>query len=289
LIALTAALATASHWFTYPNINPVAFHIGIFSVRWYGITYLIGAMLVYLQMQRAGSRARTGMTVDQAQEFVVYAMIGVVVGGRLFFLLADVLTPASAGGNSISHYLQNPLDIIAIWKGGMAFHGGLIGAIIGIWLFVRRNKLAFYPVTDEAALWIPVAIALTRCANFINGELPGRLTASPIGILFPDYPGYRYPSQLFEAVGMLVIVLPLLWWIHGAVRRRDGQVLWAFIAGYGLVRTIVEFYREPGIVYLGLTGAQYLTIAMFILGVVMYWHVSRPKPITSASGRVRTT
>jgi phosphatidylglycerol:prolipoprotein diacylglycerol transferase len=86
---------------------------------------------------------------------------------------------------------------------------------------------------------------------------------------------------------MLVIVLPLLWWIHGAVRRRDGQVLWAFIAGYGLVRTIVEFYREPGIVYLGLTGAQYLTIAMFILGVVMYWQVSRTRPITSASGRVR--
>ncbi len=286
---MTAALATASHWFTYPNINPVAFHIGILSVRWYGITYLIGAMLVYLQMQRAGSRARTGMTVDQAQEFVVYAMIGVVLGGRLFFLIADVLTPAAAGGNSISHYLQNPLDIIAIWKGGMAFHGGLIGAIIGIWLFVRRNKLAFYPVTDEAALWIPVAIALTRCANFINGELPGRLTASPIGILFPDYPGYRYPSQLFEAVGMLVIVLPLLWWIHGAVRRQDGQVLWAFIAGYGLVRTIVEFYREPGIVFLGLTGAQYLTIAMFILGIVMYWQVSRPKTITTTSGRVRTT
>jgi phosphatidylglycerol---prolipoprotein diacylglyceryl transferase len=259
---LTAALATASHWFTYPNIKPVAFQIGIFSVRWYGITYLIGAMLVYLQMQRAGSRARTGLTVDQAQEFVVYAMIGVVLGGRLFFLLADVLTPVSAGGNPLSHYLQNPLEIIAIWHGGMAFHGGLIGAIVGMLLFVRRNKLAFYPIADEAALWIPVAIALTRCANFINGELPGRLTASPIGIMFPDYPG-------------------------GAVRRRDGQVMWAFIAGYGLVRTIVEFYREPGIVFLGLTGAQYLTIAMFILGVVMYWHVSRPRPITSASGRVR--
>jgi phosphatidylglycerol---prolipoprotein diacylglyceryl transferase len=287
---LIAALATAPHWFTYPNIDPVAFHLGIFSVRWYGLTYLIGALLVYLQLQSRRSRARTGMTVDQAQEFVVYAMIGVVLGGRLFFLLADVLTPISAGGHSVSYYLQNPLDIIAIWKGGMAFHGGLIGALIGIWLFLRRNKLPFYPVADETALWIPVAIFLTRCANFINGELPGRLTDSPVGFAFPGYPGFRYPSQLLEGIGMLVIVLPLLWWLHGAVRRREGQVFWTFIAGYGLVRTVVEFYREPGIVWLGLTGAQYLTIAMFILGVVMYWRISsaptRLPSKTAGGGRV---
>ena len=287
---MIAALATAQHWFTFPNISPVAFQVGMFSVRWYGITYLIGALLVYLQLQSRRSRARTGITVDQAQEFVVYAMIGVVIGGRLLFLLADVLTPASAGGHSVSFYLQNPLEIIAIWHGGMAFHGGLIGAIVGILLFLRRNKLPFYPVADEAALWMPVAIALTRCANFINDELPGRITDSPVGILFPNYAGYRYPSQLFEAIGMLVIVLPVLWWIHGASLRRGGQVFWTFIAGYGLVRTIVEFYREPGIVWLGLTAAQYLTIAMFILGVVMYWRIStarmQPPSKTASGGQV---
>lgn len=286
---MTAELATVSHWFTYPHISPIAFSIGNFSVRWYGITYLIGALLVYLQLQRAGSRARTGLTVDQAQEFVVYAMIGVVLGGRLFFLLADVLTPLSAGGHTISYYVQHPIEIIAIWHGGMAFHGGLIGAITGIWLFLRRNKLPFYPVADETAIWIPVAIALTRCANFINDELPGRVTDAPIGVLFPNFVGYRYPSQLFEAVGMIVIVLPVLLWIHGAVRRRDGQVFWAFIAGYGVVRTIVEFYREPGIIWLGLTAAQYLTIAMFVLGVVMYWRVSSRPPESIVPKRARAT
>ena len=283
---MIAALATTTHWFTYPNINPVAFQIGIFSVRWYGLTYLIGALLVYLQLASRRSRARTGITVDQAQEFVVYAMIGVVLGGRLFFLLADVLTSQSAGGHPVSYYLQNPLEIIAIWHGGMAFHGGLIGAIVGILLFLRRNKLPFYPVADEAALWMPVAIALTRCANFINGELPGRITDSPVGFIFPNVAGYRYPSQLFEAIGMLVVVLPLLWWLHGAVRRREGQVFWTFIAGYGLVRTIVEFYREPGIVVLGLTGAQYLCIAMLILGVVMLWRIAQAptrQPATPAT------
>jgi phosphatidylglycerol---prolipoprotein diacylglyceryl transferase len=286
---LLALLASGTHWFTYPNINPVAFHVGPLAIRWYGLSYLFGAILVYLQLQSRRSRERTGLTIDQAQELVVYAMIGVIIGGRLFFLIADMLTPASAGGHSFSYYLQNPIEIIAIWHGGMAFHGGFIGALIGIGLFLRKTKTSFYRACDEIALWIPVAIATTRVVNFINDELPGRQTDSPVGILFPCCEGYRYPSQIFEAIGMLAVLLPLVWILHGLPKRRDGLVLWGFIAGYGLVRTIVEFYREPGIIFLGLTGAQYLTLAMLILGVVMMWQVQRAPsspPRTSASGRV---
>ena len=265
-----------SHWFTYPNVDPVALHIykGI-GIRWYGLTYLIGALVVYLQLQSRRSRARTGLSIEQAQEFVVYALLGVLVGGRLFFLIADMLTPQLRGGHTFSYYLHNPIEIIAVWHGGMAFHGGLVGALVGMWLFVRRTRMAFYSVVDETALWMPLAIALTRAANFINGELPGRLTDSPIGFQFPNFPGYRYPSQLFEAIGMLVLVLPLLWILHGLRGRQPGLIFWAFFAGYGAVRTAVEFYREPGIVLLGLTGAQYLTIIMFVLGIVMMWHCSR--------------
>ena len=277
---LIAALAAGPHWFTYPTFNPVAIPLGPISIRWYGLTYLFGALLVYLQLQSARSRARTHMTVDQAQEFVVYAMIGVIVGGRLLFLIADVLTP---GGNPISFYLQHPLEIIAIWHGGMAFHGGLIGAVVGTWLFLRRNAISFYRLADEASVWMPFAIAMTRVANFINGELPGRITDSPLGMQFPNTVGYRYPSVLFEAFGMLVLVLPLVWLLHGWKGRRDGIVWWAFIAGYGLVRTIVEFYREPGIVWFGLTAAQYLTIAMFILGVVMFVRSWRLQPLASTA------
>ncbi len=290
---MLALAATTAHWFTYPNINPVAFHIWRLDVRWYGLSYLFGAILVYLQLQSARSRERTGLTVDQAQELVVYAMIGVIVGGRLLFLIADVLTPVNRGGHELSYYLQNPIEIIAIWHGGMAFHGGFVGALLGIWLFVRRAHLSFYRVCDEVALWMPVAIAATRCVNFINNELPGRLTDSPIGIAFP-YPnndGYRYPSVLFEAFGMLVFALPVVWVLHGWSKRRDGLVFWGFIAAYGLVRTIVEFFREPGIVYFGLTAAQYLTLAMLLLGAFMMWYVQRtpPTPVrTSASGRVVT-
>ena len=286
---MLALVSSATHWFTYPNINPVAIHVGPLAIRWYGLSYLFGALLVYLQLQSRRSRERTGLTVDQAQELVVYAMIGVIVGGRLFFLVADMLTPVSAGGHPASYYLQNPLEIIAIWHGGMAFHGGFIGALIGIALFVKKAKLSFYKITDEIALWMPVAIAATRVVNFINDELPGRLTDSPVGILFPCCDGYRYPSQLFEAAGMLVVVLPLVWILHGLPGRRDGLVLWGFIAGYGLVRTIVEFYREPGIVFLGLTGAQYLTFAMLVIGLIMMWRVQRAPTVpsrTSASGRV---
>jgi len=272
---LVAAVAAGSHWFTYPNFDPVAIHLGPISIRWYGLTYLFGALMVYLQLQSARSRARTGMTVDQAQEFVVYAMIGVIVGGRVLYLIADMLTP---GGHAASYYFQHPLELIAIWEGGMAFHGGLIGAVVGSWFFLRRNKISFNRLADETSLWIPLAIALTRIANFINGELPGRLTDSPIGMQFPNAVGYRYPSVLFEAAGMLVIVLPLLWLLHRWRGRGDGVIWWAFIAGYGLVRTIVEFYREPGIVWLGLTAAQWLTIAMFILGVVMWVRCQRAGP-----------
>lgn len=287
---MLAFLASGTHWFSYPNINPVAFHIGRLAIRWYGLSYLFGAILVYLQLQSRRSRERTGLTIDQAQELVVYAMIGVILGGRLLFLIADMLTPESAGGHPLSYYAANPIEIIAIWHGGMAFHGGFVGALVGIWLFVRKAHVGFYRVTDEIALWMPVAIASTRVVNFINDELPGRITDSPIGILFPAFPGaYRYPSQLFEAAGMLIVVLPALWLLHGSGKRRDGLIFWAFIAGYGLVRTIVEFYREPGIVVLGLTAAQYLTLAMLVIGVVMMWLVQQ-KPAaplrTSASGRV---
>ena len=277
---MIAALAAGQHWFTYPNIDPVAIHLGPIGIRWYGLTYLFGALLVYLQLQSARSRARTGMTVDQAQEFVVYAMIGVIVGGRTLYLIADMLTP---GGNSPSFYFQHPLEIIALWHGGMAFHGGLLGAVVGTWFFLRRHKVPFNKLADEAALWMPLAIAMTRVANFINGELPGRVTDAPIGMQFPNVSGYRYPSVLFEAGGMLVLVLPLLWALHGWKGRRDGLVWWAFIAGYGLVRTIVEFYREPGIVWFGLTAAQYLTIAMFVLGVVMMIRCQRATAPTPAA------
>lgn len=284
---MIAALA-GPHWFTYPNINPVAIQLGPVAIRWYGLTYLFGALLVYLQLQSKRSRERTGMTVDQAQEFVVYAMIGVILGGRILYLIADVLTPQSSGGHALSYYLQNPLEIIAIWHGGMAFHGGLIGAVGGTWMFLRRNSVPFYRLADESALWMPLAIALTRFANFINGELPGRLTDAPIGMQFPGFEGFRYPSVLFEAIGMLVIALPLGWALHGWRERRDGLVWWAFIASYGAVRTVVEFYREPGITLLGLTAAQYLTIAMLILGIVMIWRAQTAK-VSSAPIKVSGT
>jgi len=287
-VHLVVALA-APHWFNYPHIDPVAFHIGRLAIRWYGLSYLFGAILVYLQLQSPRSRERTGMTIDQAQEFVVYAMIGVIIGGRLLFVIADMLTPESAGGHAASYYFQHPLEFISIWHGGMAFHGGFVGALVGMWLFTRRNHLSFLRIADETALWIPVAVALTRVTNFINGELPGRVTTAPVGFLFPDFPGYRYPSQLFEAAGMLVIVLPMLWFLHGRRDRRDGLIFWGFIAAYGAVRTIVEFYREPGIVLFGLTAAQYLTLAMLVVGIVMMWRVQqapREAQRTTTSGRV---
>ena len=285
---MLALLLDAGHWFSYPHIDPVAIHIYKgFGINWYGLTYVMGAVLVYLQLQSKSSRARTGLSVEQAQEFIVYTMFGIIIGGRLFFLIADMLTPISAGGHSLTYYISNPLDIIAIWTGGMAFHGGLIGGVIGAVLYLRAINVPIWPVLDEAVLWMPVAILLTRVANFIKPELPGRVTDSPIGFLFPGFDGYRYPSQLFEGIGMVLIVLPLLWLVRSRPDIfRAGAVFWTFIAGYGLVRTIVEFYREPGIMLFSLTGAQYLTIAMVFLGAFMVWRGQRqPAPVAKTSKR----
>ena len=115
-----AVMLAAPHWFTYPNVSPVAFHIGKLAIRWYGLSYLFGAILVYLQLQSRRSRERTTMTIDQAQECIVYAMVGVILGGRALFVIADMLTPASAGGHPASYYFQNPIEFISIWRGGMA-------------------------------------------------------------------------------------------------------------------------------------------------------------------------
>ncbi|MDE2571565.1 MAG: prolipoprotein diacylglyceryl transferase [bacterium] len=164
------------HYITYPNIDPVAFHIGPLAVHWYGISYLVGFLCVYVWLIRPQSRARTGLTVDAVQDFMVYALIGVIAGGRALFVIADVIT-----NHNLNVYLAHPIDFIAVWQGGMAFHGGLIGVIVAGLLFLRKHPGLTYRVfADEIVMLIPIGIALTRVVNFINDELPGRIVPASI-------------------------------------------------------------------------------------------------------------
>lgn len=253
------------HWFTYPNIDPVAVHLGPLSIHWYGLSYLAGFVLVFLWMNRPAGRRRLGLRTEQIQDFLVYALLGVLIGGRLFFVFADIVTK-----HTLNDYVTNPVNIIAVWNGGMGFFGGMLGVMLAIWLFLRRHPaLTFTVLGDEVVMMIPIALALTRLVNFINDELPGNVCNpdQPWCIKFPNYYGYRYPSQIFEAI-LDLLVLPILFIVY---RRRppDGVVAWTWFTCYGITRTLGEIWREPDLAFGPITAAMLLSIPMIVLGVFM--------------------
>lgn len=254
------------HWFNYPNIDPIALHLGPLSVHWYGLSYLAGFFCVYLWMNRPAGRRRLGLTSDDLQDFLVYALVGVLVGGRTLFVIADMLSHHNA-----ADYLTHPLNFIAVWNGGMAFHGGLIGVIVAVFLYLRKHPgLTFGVLGDEVVVLLPIGIALTRVVNFINDELPGKLCRPdrPYCINFPNFPGgARYPSQLFECL-LDLAVLPVLLLLY---RRRppDGVVAWTWFTLYGITRSVAEIWRQPDIVVAGITGGQLLALPMIVIGIVL--------------------
>ena len=253
------------HWFTYPNIDPIAVHLGPLSVHWYGISYLFGFLCVYLWMSRPAGRARLGLTKEQIQDFLVYALIGVLVGGRAFFVFADILSHGNPG-----YYFLHPVNIIAVWNGGMGFFGGLIGVIVAISLFVRRYPgLTFGKLADEVVVMLPIGLATTRLVNFINDELPGDLCVPdhPWCIGFPNYLGYRYPSQIFE--GLLdIAVLPLMLML-ARYKFAAGTRAWIWFACYGVTRSLAEIWRAPDIHLGPITGGQLLALPMILFGAFM--------------------
>jgi phosphatidylglycerol:prolipoprotein diacylglycerol transferase len=255
-----------NHWISFPNIDPIAIHLGPVGVHWYGLSYLFGFICVYLWMNRPAGRRRLGLTSDEIQDFLVYALIGVLIGGRVLFVIADIIT-----NHNLGMYLATPLDFIAIWKGGMAFHGALIGIIVAGVIFLRKHRgLSFGTVGDEVVVLVPIGLFTTRIVNFINDELPGKLCVpdQPYCVRFPAMnDGYRYPSQIFE--GLLdLAVLPILLLVY---RRHppDGVVLWTWFTLYGITRMIAEFWREPGFTVAGLSGGQLLALPQIVIGLVM--------------------
>jgi phosphatidylglycerol:prolipoprotein diacylglycerol transferase len=260
-----------SHWFTYPNIDPIAFRVGPLAVHWYGLSYLAGFILVFLWLNRPAGRRRLGLTTESIQDYLVYTLLGVLIGGRLFFVVADIVTK-----HTLADYVANPINIIAVWNGGMGFFGGLIGVIVATWLFLRKHPtLSFYVITDELVMTLPIALMLTRIVNFINDELPGNICDpdQPWCMKFPNYYGSRYPSQIFEAI-LDILVLPVLLLVY---RRRppDGVVAATWFTCYGITRTIGEIWREPDMTLGPLTAAQLLSIPMIAIGVFLVVYTAR--------------
>ncbi|MGZ3517991.1 MAG: prolipoprotein diacylglyceryl transferase [Vulcanimicrobiaceae bacterium] len=257
-----------NHWFTYPNIDPIAIHLGPLKVHWYGISYLVGFVAVYLWMSRPAGLRRLGLTKEQIQDFLVYALVGVLVGGRTFFVINDIISK-----HDLPFYTHDPLNFIAVWNGGMAFHGGVVGVLIALLLFLRKHPgLSYRLLGDEVVMMLPVGITLTRLVNFINDELWG-------DICNPDHPwciipgntavwgaAYRHPSQLYEAV-LDLLTLPILLFIYER-RPPDGVVAWSWFTLYGITRTIAESWRQADFVWHGITGGQIYAIPMIVIGIV---------------------
>ena len=247
----------------HPNIDPIAFSIGPLAVRWYGLMYLAGFAAGWWLGVRRIANGRAPITRAQLDDLLFLIVLGVILGGRLGYVL--FYKPG--------YYAAHPLEIFYIWQGGMSFHGGLLGVMLAMVFAARRHGVDWLRLMDFIAPLTPLGFAAGRLGNFINAELPGRVTDLPWGMLFPgagDAP--RHPSQLYQFALEGVALFVLLWWFSSRPRPR-GQVSAMFLLGYGTLRFIAEFGREPdafiGYLALGLTMGQWLCLAMIAGGAAL--------------------
>ena len=253
----------------YPSIDPVLIKIGPLQIRWYGLMYLLGFLGAYFLITRQPKARSLGLAGARLQDLIFYLAIGLIVGARLGYVLFYQFS-------NLGEYIRNPIEIFAIWHGGMSFHGGLLGALLAGVLFCRRRKISFWASADCVIVTAPVGLGLGRIGNFLNGELFGRTSSVSWAMVFPEGgPLPRHPSQLYEA-GLEGLVLFLILWKLKDTDLKPGSLVCAFLAFYGVFRFFVEFFREPDLqlgLFLGfLSMGQILCLAM-VMAAVGLWHV----------------
>ena len=272
----------------HPQIDPVAIHLGPLAVHWYGLTYLAAfALFMFLGQRRLRHEPFVSITGPGAwtrrdvEDILFLGVLGVVIGGRLGYCL--FYKPG--------YYLSHPLEIFAVWQGGMSFHGGMLGVVAAMLWFAHSRHKPWLQVADFVAPCVPTGLAAGRVGNFINGELWGRFSAPdlPWGMVFPGSGSNlpRHPSQVYQFLleGLLLFVLL---WLYARKPRRQGQVAAAFLVGYGVLRFIAEYFREPdnflGLLAGGLSMGQWLCLPMVAGGIVLWWWAnSRSAPAKSRS------
>lgn len=250
----------------HPQFDPIAIHLGPFGIHWYGLMYLVGFLGgLWLGKWRIRHSTAPLLTEQQLDDLLFYIALGVILGGRLGYVL--FYQP--------SYFLAHPLAVPALWQGGMSFHGGFLGVLTGVWFFTRKYGTRWLPLMDFVAPLVPIGLGAGRMGNFINGELWGKPTDLPWGMVFPQVDNLpRHPSQLYE-FGLEGVVLFTLLWLYSSKPRPAGAVSALFLIGYGMSRFLVEFAREPdsflGKLALGLSMGQWLSLPMILVGIWMLW------------------
>lgn len=249
----------------YHALDPVAFTLGPLTVRWYGIAYLLGFVCAGVVMYRTQRRWKLGLTTDDVFSIVIGVVFGIIIGARLFYVVFY-----GAG-----YYLEHPLEIIATWDGGMSFHGGLVGAIVGGSIVCRMYHISIPTVCDLGVIGAPLGLFFGRCANFVNGELWGKETDLPWGVMFETGGAvYRHPSQLYEAVLEGLVIFAVLYAMSRRMPPRpQGTFMGMFLTLYGVARILVEFVRVPdaqlGYLLGPITMGQLLSLPLVVIGVAL--------------------
>jgi len=254
---------------TFPEINPHIVKIGSFEIRWYGLLYVIAFAIAYFFLKKTLPKRNVTMERQKYEDLLFFLMLGVIVGGRLGYILFY----------NLKYYIYHPFEVFAVWQGGMSFHGGALGVIIFGLFSAKKLKFNFLAVADATMGWVAIGLGLGRLGNFLNAELYGKVTNVPWAMIFPNSDGLpRHPSQLYEMF-LEGVVLSTICFILLQKTRKNGIVFWSFIGIYGLFRVLVEFVREPdahlGYIYSFLTMGQILSLIMILSSLIGFIFIFR--------------
>ncbi len=253
-------------------LDPVLVSLGPLRIRWYGVLFALGFIIGYYILIQLAAQKKLKLSKDDIGDLVFYLILGIVLGARVFYILFY----------NLGYYLSNPLELIALWHGGLSFHGGFVGAIGAIWFFSRKKRLHFYEISDMVVVPAALALALGRIGNFINGELFGRVANVPWCVDYSQNQnlvekpiGCRHPSQLYESAYSFLMFAIL--YILNRKNLPRGTLTWGFVAMYGFFRTFAELFRQPdaqlGFFFGSITMGQLLSVPMLILGSYMVWRL----------------